>query len=50
MNFCPGSKNSIIGKTPRKPQDMTELSTNYLNDIRDYMGVQSIFGLFLQLN
>ena len=26
MNFCPGSKNSIIGKTPRKPQDMTELS------------------------
>jgi hypothetical protein len=30
MNFCPGSKNSIIGKTPRKPQDMTELSTNYV--------------------
>jgi hypothetical protein len=28
MNFCPGSKNSIIGKTQRKPQDMTELSTN----------------------
>jgi hypothetical protein len=25
MNFCPGGKNSIIGKTPRKPQDMTEL-------------------------
>ena len=22
----------------------------YFNDIRDYMGVQSIFGLFLQLN
>ena len=22
----------------------------YVNDIRDYMGVQSIFGLFLQLN
>jgi hypothetical protein len=21
MNFCPGSKNSIIGKTLRKPQD-----------------------------
>ena len=30
MNICPGSKNSIIGKTPRKPQDMTELSTNYV--------------------
>ena len=30
MNFCPGSKNAIIGKTPRKPQDMTELSTNAL--------------------
>ena len=30
MNFCPGSKNSIIGKTPRKPEDMTELSTNYV--------------------
>jgi hypothetical protein len=30
MNFCPGSKNSIIGKTQRKPQDMTELSTNYV--------------------
>jgi hypothetical protein len=30
MNFCPGSKNSIIGKYPRKPQDMTELSTNLL--------------------
>jgi hypothetical protein len=29
INFCPGSKNSIIGKTPRKPQDKTELSTNY---------------------
>ena len=28
MNFCPGSKNFIIGKTPRKPEDMTELSTN----------------------
>jgi UDP-2,3-diacylglucosamine pyrophosphatase LpxH len=27
--FCPGNKNSIIGKTPRKPEDMTELSTNY---------------------
>jgi hypothetical protein len=22
MNFCPGSKNSIIRKTPRKPEDM----------------------------
>jgi hypothetical protein len=21
MNFCPGSKNSIIGKTLRKPED-----------------------------
>jgi hypothetical protein len=31
MNFCPGSKNSIIGKTPRKPKDITELSTNYVN-------------------
>jgi hypothetical protein len=30
MNFCPGSKNSIIGKTQRKPHDMTELSTNYV--------------------
>ena len=31
MNFCPGSKNSIIGeKKTRKPEDMTELSTNYL--------------------
>jgi hypothetical protein len=30
MNFCPGSKNSIIGKTLRKPEDMTELSTNYI--------------------
>jgi hypothetical protein len=32
MNFCPGSKNSIIGekKKTRKPQDMTELSTNYV--------------------
>jgi iron-sulfur cluster repair protein YtfE (RIC family) len=30
INFCPGSKNSIIGKTQRKPQDMTELSTNYV--------------------
>jgi hypothetical protein len=30
MNFCPGSQNSIIGKTPRKPEDMTELSTNYV--------------------
>jgi hypothetical protein len=29
MNFCPGSKNSIIGKTPRKPEDMTELSTKH---------------------
>ena len=26
MNFCPGSKNLINGKT----QDMTELSTNYV--------------------
>jgi hypothetical protein len=26
--FCPGSKNSIIEKTQRKLQDMTELSTN----------------------
>jgi hypothetical protein len=23
---------------------------SFFNDIRDYMGVQSIFGLFLQLN
>jgi hypothetical protein len=30
MNFCPGSKNSIIGKKPRKTQDMTELSMNYV--------------------
>ena len=30
MNFCPGIKNSIIRKNPRKPQDMTELSTNYV--------------------
>jgi hypothetical protein len=30
MNFCPGSKNSIIGKTPRKLEDMTELSMNYV--------------------
>jgi hypothetical protein len=30
MNFCPGSKNSIIGKTLRKPEDMTELSTKYM--------------------
>jgi hypothetical protein len=30
MDFWLGSKNSIIGKTPRKPQDMTELSTNYV--------------------
>jgi iron-sulfur cluster repair protein YtfE (RIC family) len=30
MNFCPESKNSIIGKTPRKLQDITELSTNYV--------------------
>ena len=30
MNFCRGSKNSIIGKNPRKPEDMTELSTNYV--------------------
>jgi hypothetical protein len=22
MNFCPGSKNSIIGKTQRKPEDI----------------------------
>jgi hypothetical protein len=22
MNFCPGSENLIIGKTPRKPQDI----------------------------
>jgi hypothetical protein len=29
MNFCPGSKNSIIGKPPRKPQDMTELRAKY---------------------
>jgi hypothetical protein len=26
MNFCPGSKNAIN----KKPQDMTELSTNYV--------------------
>jgi hypothetical protein len=25
MNVCSGSKNSIIGKNPRKPQDMAEL-------------------------
>ena len=30
MNFFPGSINSIIGKTPRKSEDMTELSTNYV--------------------
>ena len=30
INFCPGSKNSIIGEKTRKPQDMTELSTNYV--------------------
>jgi hypothetical protein len=30
MHFCPAGKNSIIGKTPRKPQAMTELSTNYV--------------------
>jgi hypothetical protein len=31
MNFFPVSKNSIIGeKKPRKPQDMLELSTNYV--------------------
>ena len=28
MNFCPGSKNSIIGKNPKKPEDMTELSVS----------------------
>jgi hypothetical protein len=28
--FCPGSKNSIIGKTQRKLEDMIELSTNYV--------------------
>ena len=36
MNFCPGSKNSIIGKTPRKPEDMTELSTNYVTFTKFY--------------
>jgi hypothetical protein len=30
MIFCPGSKNSVIGKNQRKLQDMTELSTNYV--------------------
>jgi hypothetical protein len=30
MNFCPGSKNSIIGIRKARPQDMTELSTNYV--------------------
>jgi hypothetical protein len=30
MNFCSESKNSIIGKTQRKPEDMTELSMNYV--------------------
>jgi hypothetical protein len=30
MNFCPGSKNSIIGIRKTSPQDMTELSTNYV--------------------
>jgi hypothetical protein len=34
MNFCPGSKNSIIGKPLRKLQDMTELSTNYITFIK----------------
>jgi hypothetical protein len=28
MNFSPGSKHPIIGKTPRKPQDMTESTIN----------------------
>ena len=30
MNFCPGSKNSIIGKTPRKPEDMNDRIINEL--------------------
>jgi hypothetical protein len=31
MNLYPGSKNSIIGeKKPRKPDDMTELSTDFV--------------------
>jgi hypothetical protein len=30
LNFCPESTNSIIGKTPRIPQDVTELSANYV--------------------
>jgi hypothetical protein len=34
MNRCPGSKNSIIGKTPRKPENMTELSTNNVMGFR----------------
>jgi ribosomal protein S18 len=34
MNFCPGSKNSFIGeRKKRKPEDMTELSTNYQNEL-----------------
>jgi hypothetical protein len=36
MNFCPGRKNSIIGKNPRKPEEMTELSTNYITDLVCY--------------
>ena len=28
MNFCPGSKNSINGKNPKKPEDMPELSVS----------------------
>jgi hypothetical protein len=30
VNFFPGSKNSFIGKTPRKPEDMPELSTGLM--------------------
>jgi len=36
MNFCPGSNNSLIGKTQRKPQDMTELSMHYVTFTKFY--------------
>jgi hypothetical protein len=34
MNSCPGSKKSIIGKTPRKSEDITELSTRCIEHIK----------------
>jgi hypothetical protein len=37
MNFCPGSKNSIIGKTQRKLEDIIELSTNYVTFTKLYI-------------